>query len=76
MHHTIVAIRETRWQETETQEINNHTILFGKCDDRRQFGTCFIVHKSLVPVVKKFKSVNSRIYELYTNYYRRSRSII
>jgi len=54
----IVAIQETRWQETESLEIINHTIFFRKCDDRRQFGTGFIIHKSLVPAVKEFKSVN------------------
>ncbi|VVC24539.1 Reverse transcriptase domain [Cinara cedri] len=54
----IVATQETRWQEIGSLEINNHTIFFKKCDDRRQFGTGFIVHKSFVPAVKEFKFKN------------------
>jgi len=39
-----VAIQETKWQEKDSLEINNHLIFFEKCDDRRQFGTGLIVN--------------------------------
>lgn len=57
----IMAIQEIRWQGTGSLDINNHTIFYGDCDDRRQFGTGFIVHKSMVPNVMEFKTFNPRI---------------
>ncbi|KAL4096954.1 hypothetical protein QTP88_021820 [Uroleucon formosanum] len=36
-------------------------ILYGKCDNQRQSGTGFAVHKSLVPAIKEFRDVNPRI---------------
>jgi len=43
-------------------EIKGDTTIYnGKCSNERQFGTGFAVHKSLVPAIKEFKDVNSRI---------------
>lgn len=54
-------IVETRWQEIGSLQINNDTVFFEKYDNQRQFGTGFIVDKSLVPSAKELKSFNPRI---------------
>lgn len=57
----IVALQEIRWSDEGTIDINDTTILYGKCNERRQFRVGFAVHKSLVHTVKEFKVMNSRI---------------
>ncbi|VVC46374.1 Endonuclease/exonuclease/phosphatase [Cinara cedri] len=57
----IVAIQEIRWQGGGSLDINNYTIFYWDCDDRRQFSTGFVVHKSIVPNVMEFKTFNPRI---------------
>jgi len=42
-------------------EIGNTTILNGKCDNRRQGGSGFAVQNNLVPAIKDFKVINSRL---------------
>ncbi|KAL4143409.1 hypothetical protein QTP88_005744 [Uroleucon formosanum] len=44
-----------------TKDLQDTTIFYGECNDRRQFGTGFAVHKSIVPLVTEFKSTNPRI---------------
>ncbi|KAL4085374.1 hypothetical protein QTP88_027233 [Uroleucon formosanum] len=57
----IVALQEIRWSDERTIDINDTTILYGKCNERPQFGVGFVVHKSLVHTIKEFKVINSRI---------------
>ncbi|KAL4084333.1 hypothetical protein QTP88_028157 [Uroleucon formosanum] len=56
----IVALQEIRWDDTGTLDIQETTILYGKCNERRQFGTGFAIHKSLVPNIREFKDINPR----------------
>jgi len=56
-----VALQEIRWDDTGTADIQETTILYGKCDEQRQFGTGFAVHKSLIPNIREFKDINPRI---------------
>lgn len=42
----IVALQEIRWDDTGTLVIQETTILYGKCNEQRQFGTGFAVHKT------------------------------
>jgi len=42
-------------------DIQDTTIFYEKCNDQRQFGAGFAVHKSLIPTIKDFKDVNPRI---------------
>jgi exonuclease III len=57
----IVALQEIRWDDTGTVNIQETTILYGKCNEQRQFGTGFAVHKSLIPNIREFKDINPRI---------------
>lgn len=57
----VVANQEIRWQETGSLDINNQIIFHVKFDDGQQFNTVFIVYKSLVPTIIKFRSINPRI---------------
>ncbi|XP_016656573.1 uncharacterized protein LOC107882559 [Acyrthosiphon pisum] len=58
----IVALQETRWSDEGTIDINDTAaILYDKCNERRQFGVGFAVHKSLVHTIKEFKVINCRI---------------
>lgn len=57
----IVALQEIRWNDEGTIDINDTTIMYGKCNERRQFGVGFAVHKSLVQAIKQFKVINHRI---------------
>jgi len=57
----VVAIQEIRWQGTGSLDMNNHTIFYGEFDDLQQFGTGFIVHKSIVPNIMEFKTFKPRI---------------
>jgi len=63
----IVALQEIRWNDEGTININDTTILYGKSNERRQFGVGFAVHKSLVHTIKKFKVINCRIAFLIVN---------
>jgi hypothetical protein len=40
----LVALQEIRWSDTDSINTNDTTILYGKCDNQRQFGTGFAVH--------------------------------
>lgn len=60
----IIALQETRWSDEGTIDINYKTILCDKCNERRQFGVGFAVHKSLVHTIKEFKVINCRIANL------------
>ncbi|XP_003248303.1 craniofacial development protein 2-like [Acyrthosiphon pisum] len=57
----LTALQEIRWTNTGTININETTIFYGGCTEQRQLGTGFAVHKDLVPVVKEFKDINSRM---------------
>ncbi|XP_025421560.1 uncharacterized protein LOC112691510 [Sipha flava] len=57
----LVALQEIRWDDTGTIDIQETTILYGKCNEQRQFGTGFAVHKSLIPNIREFKDINPRI---------------
>ncbi|XP_008178936.1 craniofacial development protein 2-like [Acyrthosiphon pisum] len=57
----VVALQEIRWNGKGTLDLQDTTIFYGECNDRRQFGTGFAVHKSIVPLVTEFKSTNPRI---------------
>ncbi|XP_025191734.1 craniofacial development protein 2-like, partial [Melanaphis sacchari] len=57
----LVALQEIRWNDEGTIDINDTIILYGKCNERRQFGVGFAVHKSLVHTIKEFKVINYRI---------------
>ncbi|XP_025418414.1 craniofacial development protein 2-like [Sipha flava] len=56
-----LAIQEIRWSGQGSTEIGN-AIFFGQCDNCRQGSTGFIVKKNVVPVIKDFKIVNSRLF--------------
>jgi len=49
-------------------DIQETTILYGKCNKQRQFGTGFAVHKSLIPNIREFKEINPRISVLIIPY--------
>ncbi|KAL4084269.1 hypothetical protein QTP88_028094 [Uroleucon formosanum] len=57
----LVALQEIRWSDTGSINTSDTIILYGKCDNQRQLGTGFAVHKSLVPAIKEFRDVNPRI---------------
>jgi exonuclease III len=57
----IVALQEIRWNDEGTIDINDTTILYGKYNERRQFGVGLAVCKSLVHTIKEFKVINYRI---------------
>lgn len=57
----VVALQEIRWSESGAVDIQETTIFYRKCNDQRQFGTGFAVHKNLIPTIKNFKDVNPRI---------------
>jgi len=57
----VVALQEIRWSDSGSVDIQDTTVFYGKCNDQRQFGTGFAVHKSLIPAIKDFKDVNPRI---------------
>ncbi|KAL4148804.1 hypothetical protein QTP88_002957 [Uroleucon formosanum] len=61
LNHRVVALQEIRWNDKGTLDLQDTTIFYGECNDRRQFGTGFAVHKSIVPLVTEFKSTNPRI---------------
>lgn len=45
----LVALQEIRWSDSSSINTSDTTILYGKCNNQRQFGTGFAIHKSLVP---------------------------
>jgi len=57
----VIALQEIRWNDKGTLDLQDTTIFYGECNDRRQFGTGFAVHKSIVPLVTEFKSTNPKI---------------
>ncbi|KAL4104718.1 hypothetical protein QTP88_020000 [Uroleucon formosanum] len=57
----VVALQEIRWRDLGSVDIQDTTVFYGKCNDQRQFGTGFAVHKSLIPAIKDFRDVNPRI---------------
>jgi hypothetical protein len=57
----VVALQEIRWSDSGSVDIEDTTVFYGKCNDQRQFGTGFAVHKSLIPAIKDFRYVNPRI---------------
>jgi len=42
-------------------DLQDTNIFYGEYNDRRQFGTGFAVHRSIVPLAIEFKSANPRI---------------
>lgn len=56
-----MALQEIRWDDTGTLDTLETTILYGKCNGQRYFGTGFAVHKSLIPNIGEFKDINPRI---------------
>jgi len=57
----MVVLQEIRWDDKGTLDLQDMNIFYGECNDRRQFGTGFAVHKSIVPLVTELKSINPRI---------------
>ncbi|XP_022177130.1 craniofacial development protein 2-like [Myzus persicae] len=57
----VTVLREIRWNDKRTLDLQDTIIFYGECNGRRQFGTGFAVHKSIVPLVIEFKSTNNRI---------------
>lgn len=57
----IVALQEIRWVEKGSLEVESTTLFYGRCDNRRQCGSGFAVHKYLVLAIKDFKVINSRL---------------
>lgn len=57
----LVAFQEITWNDTRSINTNDTTILCGKYNNQRQFGTGFAIHKSLVSAIKEFIDINSRI---------------
>lgn len=60
----VVVLQEIRWNEKGILNLKDRTIFYGECNDRRQFGTGFAVHKSIAPLVTEFKSTNPRMLTL------------
>ncbi|XP_029348373.1 uncharacterized protein LOC100575877 [Acyrthosiphon pisum] len=57
----VVALQEIRWKEAGSIDMGNMTILFGGCDERRQYGDGFSVRKNIVPTIKDFRIINPRL---------------
>ncbi|KAE9523136.1 hypothetical protein AGLY_016450 [Aphis glycines] len=57
----IVALQKIRWDDTRALDIQETTILYGKCNEQRQIRTDFAVHKSLITNIREFKNINPRI---------------
>jgi hypothetical protein len=57
----VVALQEIRWSDSGSVDIQDTKVFYGKCNDQRQFGTGFAVHKRLIPTIKDFRDVNHRI---------------
>jgi len=43
------VLQEIRWNDKGTMDIQNTTIFYDECNEQRQFGTGFTVHKNIVP---------------------------
>lgn len=54
----IVSIQRIKGQATEFPDINNHITFHIKCNNWRNFGTSFIVQKSIVPTIMEIKTIH------------------
>jgi len=54
----IVALQEIRSDDTQTLDIEETTILYGKCNEQCQFGNAFAVQKSSILNIRNFKDIN------------------
>lgn len=63
----MIALQEIRRNNKGTLDLQDTNIFYGECNDQRQFGTGFAVHKSIVLLVTEFKIINPRISILTIN---------
>lgn len=57
----ILALQEIRCQEEGSLEIENTALFYGICGNRRQCESGFSVHKYLVPAIRDFKVIYSKL---------------
>lgn len=57
----LVALQEIRWRDTCSKNTGDTILLYGMCNNQRQYGTGFAVYKSLVPAIREFRDINPRI---------------
>jgi hypothetical protein len=56
-----VALQEIRWEDAGTTKMFQTTIFNGECENGHRLGTGFVVHESIIHLVKEFRDINPRI---------------
>jgi hypothetical protein len=60
-----IALQEVRWEDVGSSKISQTTIINGNSEKGHRLGTGFVIHKSIIHMVKDFRDISPRISTLH-----------